>query len=268
MSRGVNRLAVLLLAVVVIGGTGWGWSTFQSGVNEAVDTRSSGSRPLSPLPAPTATPTEEPSVTREVAFAGSEGDFYDAERMPTGQRWLRDFNPPAQPEALVVEDGGLRLDSAGAAYLWTRGFEDVQSAAVTFSFDRGDTANAAVALVTSRSESESAFAAEDAVFTNSVHTVVTPERVLVGGYRDGALTYLGEVPVDLRFGKKYTLTVARVTPDSVRVTVDDVTRTLRGDGLVEELWGPVVGIEHFQPDDTFSTDARPVIWGHEVRALD
>lgn len=214
----------------------------------------------------TSATTSTPLVTRQVNFTVAAPGPYTAAELDTGQPWLRDFSPGATPVAQVIKHGGLVLDSPGADYLWSQG-DSVTSIGVTFSFVRGATANAAVALIASKSSSESAFLADNAVFTNSIHTVVTPEHVLIGGYEDGKLTYIGDIPVGLGFGKRYTLTVERVDTDTVRVAVGDVSRTIPGQGFVKRLWGPTVGIEHYQPAETYTTDALPVIYGHRAAAL-
>lgn len=252
----LSGLAVFALAVVVLGGTGWGWVAYSDRVDVATDRPSDPSR-VEPAPSPASAPTRDPSSDQTVLFTSS---FAAVPRPPD---WTLGFADPAEASDLRAADG-LWLDSEGASYLWTT-HEGVAGGEVQYRFEGDGEDRGGVTIAVSNEEGPEPFGLSG-VFTNGIHITATPTQVIVGFFEgaDG-LREIASIPAAADAGEQQTLRVERTGRTRMQVTVMPGGRTEEfSDPAVRTLWGGAVGVEHYQPAEWWERSTRPVITGYRV----
>lgn len=188
-------------------------------------------------------------------------------KLPTGETWNLAFNGPTTADLKIVNNV-LRLDAAGASYLWTTRTSTPAEASVSFYFETGGTTSLAGPALAFSKRTGPAATGATGVFTDSVHTAVTPSAWSIGIY-DGAtatLTSFGSGSLSLPTDgvTRFTLTVQRIAPDRVRVLIPGYLDTECRTPRLPAYWGPTVGTEHFQPSASYATDSRMIITGYRV----
>lgn len=211
--------------------------------------------------------TRQTTLARWDDFARPDSrlDTSNSGRLPSGQPWVLGFGPPATAANLKIVAGKLRLDSAGASYLWTTGPQPAAEMAVEFLFEPGPTGNASgVGLICSK-QTTLVPAGPTGVATNSIHLVFHATTWAIGVFNGVTLSQFATgtytVPLD---GTRLRGAMRRIGPDRLQIdTPDGVSQVVR-DRRIPQWWGPTVLVEHFQPTATFAVDARPVILSYAV----
>lgn len=212
------------------------------------------------------TATRQGAFDRWDDFSRADGQLSasDSGKLPSGQTWQLGFASPAVSADLQIVSNALRLQAAGASYLWTTGSTPPSGATIEFSYDEGSTPNATVGLIFSKLTGP-AVSGATGVATNSVHCSFGPENWSVGIFNGVSLSIISNgTYTSIADGTRKRASVRRIGPDRLEVnTPDGVTRVIR-DRRIPQWWGSTVLIEHYQPSATFATDARPVILGYWV----
>ena len=202
------------------------------------------------------------STRRYDDFARANGTLATRATMPSGHAWQRGFGSGTGEAALLITDGKLRYDSAGAAYMYTTGV-DLEAIAAEFMFEAGATPQAAVGLICSKLTGPAVVGASG-IATNSVHAVFGPTAWTVGIYNGVSLRVIGTgtysgVPLVADGARRYRAAMRRTAVNTLEVTLPTGAVVVLTDSEIDTWWGPTALIEHYQPSATFATDQRPVI---------
>ena len=215
----------------------------------------------SALPSPTRSPTASPTPPLDDLTLAFEQRFTT---VPGAPDWRTGFAAPATAGDVTAAPDGLRLNAYGASYFWTERTDDVKAATVGLRFEGdggGDSTGAALVFSKLTGPNQ---AGPTGVFSNSVHIGIRRSLVNVAITDGHQLHSIGKVPLSLRVGADYTVTVVRSGPDELTVWVPEagVEQTVES-SEVSDYWGSTVGVEHYQPEG-MPPGPRPVLVGVEV----
>lgn len=194
-----------------------------------------------------------------------EGVWLSPQTMDNNLQWSVSWPTIAPIPAttdLKIQDGKLRLDAAGADYIYSPLIIEPDYISIEFELTAGTAGTSGLACIVSSQIALGAPSPGLSAAQQSCHLVTGPTTTNISFYENDAG---GGHPADwshqhspnLIAGKKYRLQMYRIAPDKIFIICPDGFSAVVQDRRIQTNWGRMVVIEHYQV----------LNYGTEMRAL-